>query len=268
MDLRTILKFIYHDFRLHVAFTLVLVWLLALWRVQTVNAFLFPLLAIVFMVIFDLSTTWIRDHKIYFPSAALVTGLLIGLIIDPSTPIWTIGVTSLLASLSKQFIKTGLRQHIFNPAAFGIMATPLIFDIPVAWWGVTASGWSLIILIPLMTRVSGRMGRLTLPITFLAIYFIYLTIQSGSGKALSIIVDGTVMLFALVMLPEPMTSPIQGSFKYGFGILVAILAILFSSLNFLEEAFLPALLLGNLAGFLLLRFSKTSTQAPEAKSSQ
>ncbi|KKS03806.1 MAG: hypothetical protein UU56_C0014G0005 [Candidatus Curtissbacteria bacterium GW2011_GWA2_41_24] len=128
MDLRTILKFIYHDFRLHVAFTLVLVWLLALWRVQTVNAFLFPLLAIVFMVIFDLSTTWIRDHKIYFPSAALVTGLLIGLIIDPSTPIWTIGVTSLLASLSKQFIKTGLRQHIFNPAAFGIMAKTNIAD--------------------------------------------------------------------------------------------------------------------------------------------
>ena len=267
MDLRTILKFIYHDFRLHVAFTLVLVWLLAMWRFHAVNAFLYPLLAIVFMVIFDLSTTLIRDHKIYFPSASLVTGFLIGLIIDPSEPIWVIAIACLLASFSKQFINVGPRQHIFNPAAFGIMAVSLIFRMPVSWWGVVASAWSLVILMPLMARVLWRMGRLTLPMTFLAVYFIYLTILSGSWEAVRTLADGTFMLFALVMLPEPMTSPIRGNFKYGFGILVAFLSILFSNLNFLEEVFLPALLLGNLAGFLLLKFSKTSTQTPEAKSS-
>jgi len=267
VDLRTILKFVYHDFRLHVAFTLVLVWLLTLWRFHAVNAFLYPLLAIVFMVIFDLSTTWIRDHKIYFPSASLVTAFLIGLIIDPSKPWWIIALACLLASFSKQFINVGHRQHIFNPAAFGIMAASLIFRTPVAWWGVAGSGWSLVILIPLMTRTLWRLERLTLPITFLAVYFIYLTVQLGPGEALRTLIDGTVMLFALVMLPEPMTSPIRGNFKYGFGFLVAILAILISNLNFLGEAFLPALLSGNLAGFLLLRFSKTSTQAPEAKTS-
>ena len=178
MDLRTILKFIYHDFRLHVAFTLVLVWLLALWRFQTVNAFLFPLLAIVFMVIFDLSTTWIRDHKIYFPSASLVTGFLIGLIIDPSKPWWIIALVCLLASFSKQFIKIGPRQHILNPAAFGVMVASLIFRTPVAWWGVAIGGWSLIILTVLMIRILWRLGRFSLPIRFLMVYFTYLPMQS------------------------------------------------------------------------------------------
>ena len=262
-----VFKFAYLDFRLHVAFTLFLVWLLALWRFPTVNAFLYPLLAIIFIVIFDLSTTLIRDHKIYLPSASLVTGLLIGLIIDPSKPWWIIALACLLASFSKQFIKIGSRQHIFNPAAFGIMATSLAFGTPVAWWGVT-SDWSLAILIPLMVRILWRLKRSTLPITFLAVYFIYLTIQIGVSDAAKTLADGSVMLFALVMLPEPMTSPATGNFKYLFGVLVAILAILLASTKFLGETFLPALLIGNLAGFLILRFSKTSAQAPEAKSSQ
>lgn len=268
MDWRAIYKFFYFDFRLHVAFTLALVWLLALWRVHTVNAFLYPLLAIVFMVIFDLSTTLIRDHKIYLPSASLVSGFLIGLIFDPSNPWWIIAFACLLASLSKQFTRVGSRQHIFNPAAFGIMAASLIFKTPVAWWGVVAGGWSLVILIPLMSRILWRMGRLTLPITFLAVYFIYLTILSGPGGTVRTLADGTFMLFALVMLPEPMTSPGRGIVGFLFGATVAILAILLSNLNLLDEFLLPALLLGNLAGFLLVRFNKTSAKSPETKGSQ
>ena len=189
MYLRTIFEFVYLDFRLHVAFTLFLVWLLNLWVVPSINTFFYPLLAVFSMTVFDLGITWVRDHKIYFPSASLVSGFLIGLIIDPSEPMWVIAVACLLASFSKQFINVGHRQHIFNPAAFGIVVVSLIFRTPVAWWGVAVSGWSLIILTLLMIRILWRLGRLSIPITFLVVYFIYLTIQLGPAEALRTLID-------------------------------------------------------------------------------
>jgi len=245
-------KTIYSDFRLHVAFTLFLVWLVAVWRFQTLNSFLYPLLAVFLMTVLDLGITMVRDKKLYFPSASWVTGFLIGLIIDPSEPVWIIALAALVAFLSKQFIGAGLRQHIFNPAAFGIMATSLIFGVSVAWWGVAWERLPLIILIPLMVRILWRMKRPWPPLAFLAVYYIYLITLISPSDAFSTLMDGSVLLFALVMLPEPITSPAIGKFKYLFGILVAILVIGLSYTKILEEVFLPALLLGNLIGFLVL----------------
>lgn len=262
MDLRAILN----EFKSQVAFTLFLIWLLALRQAQDkLLAFAFPLFAIVLMTVLDLGITWVRSRKLYWPSASVVTGFLIGLIIDPSEPIWIIAIAVLAAFLSKQFIGIGVRQHIFNPAAFGIMASSLAFGVPVAWWGVAWGKLPLLILIPLMIRILWRMKRLMLPVTFLVVYFLFLTTQISPIDATKELVDGSVLLFALVMLPEPITSQARGKFKYGFGILVAILVIGFSFLK-LQEVFLPALLMANLSGFLILRFGKTSLKSPEAKS--
>jgi len=264
MNLKAIYKIILFDFRLHVAFTLFLIWLLAVWHFRTLAAFGYPILAVGLITILDLGITWVRDHKIYLHSASFVTGLLIGLIIAPNGPVWIVAVACLLASLSKQFIKLGLRQHIFNPAAFGVMATSLIFGISIAWWGIAWSKWPLMILIPLMARILWRMKRLMLPITFLVVFFLFLAIKVGPQESIKALFDGSVMLFALVMLPEPITSPNKGYFNYLFGVLVAIISILISSTKALGEVFLPALLFGNLIGFLLIRF-KTFAKAPTSK---
>lgn len=262
MDLKTL----WNDNRLHVAFTLSLVWLLAVWHFQTLNSILYPLFAVILMTILDISYTWLRFKKFYWPSASFVTGFLIGLIIAPSEPVWVVAIATLAAFVSKQFIGTGIRQHIFNPAALGIMVTNLAFGTTVAWWSVAWGKWPLLILVPLMIRILWRMKRLTLPLTFLAAYYLYLIIQIPLTDSLGALVDGSLLLFALVMLPEPITSQAHGKFKYGFGILVAILAIGFSFLK-LQEVFLPALLMANLSGFLIPRFGKASLKSPEAKSS-
>ncbi|MBI2326862.1 RnfABCDGE type electron transport complex subunit D [Candidatus Curtissbacteria bacterium] len=255
------IKVIFNEFKSQVTFTLFLIWILAVWHLRTINSFVYPLLAVLTVAVADLFVTWIRDRKLYFPSASLVTGFLIGLIIAPSEPFWMIILAAILASLSKQFINVGLRQHIFNPAAFGIMATSLALNVPVAWWAVAWSRWPLIILVPLMIRILWRMKRLILPVTFLTTYFIYLFFQFSPNDAVVTLVDGTFLLFALVMLPEPITSKTQGSLKYLFGVMVAFLAILISRTNFLTDAFLSALLISNLIGFLLLRFRKTFSQS-------
>lgn len=254
------LKAMINEFKSQVAFTLALVWLLAVWKFQTANSFLYPLFAVVLMTVLDLGWTYLNSRKLYFPSASWVTGFLIGLIIVPTEPIWIITAAVFLAFASKQFIRVGLRQHIFNPAAFGLMATSLIFGTSVVWWGVAWGKLPLLILVPLMIRILWRMKRLWLPFTFLTVYYwFYQSVRFDTQESIRILTDPSVLLFAFVMLPEPITSPATGLFKYGFGAGVAMLAIVLSYTKILGEVFLPALLAGNLIGFLILRFKKSST---------
>lgn len=245
-------KIFANDNRLKVAFTLFLVWLLAAWQFKTLAAFGYPLIAVGLVAFFDILITWFRDRKLYWPFASFVTGFLIGLIIDPGQPLWIVALACFLASLSKQFIAVGIRQHIFNPAAFGIMGTSLIFGSSIAWWGIAWGKLPLLILMPLMIRVLWSMKRIWLPAGFLVVYFIYLSLATRSFSQ-DFLLDGTTLLFALVMLPEPITSPANGKLKYLFGAMVAVLAISLSQVKFLNDGLLPALLVANLVGFLIVR---------------
>lgn len=270
------------DTRVQVAFTLSLVWILAIWQFRTLNSFIYPLVALISMLSFDILITYLRYSKTYYPFSSLVSGLLIGLIIAPVGNIWVIICAALLASLSKQFIGRGIRQHIFNPAAFGIMSSSILFQVPIAWWGVAWGIWPSVILIPLIARVLIRLKRLMLPVSFLVVMYIYLIVNffvlsGGNSSGGSMIadlfnftklyfLDGTLILFAFVMLPEPITSVATGKFKYFFGVLVSALAIIIGLINIkvssvVDEVFLTSLLLANLVCFLLLRFRKTSNKS-------
>ena len=251
------LKTLANDTRLQVGFTLFLVWLLDIWHFRAdpwlLNIIVYPLLSIALIGAIDLGLTWIRSRKIYLPTAPVVSGFLIGLILAPSEPAYVILAASILASLSKQFIATGIRRHIFNPAAFGIIGTYLIFGATVAWWGVSWGWYPIIIFLPLMIRILVKLKRLALPATFLGVYFVYLVLTTSVNSTAKTIVDPTVLFFVMVMLPEPITSPVARYYKYGFGVAVAFLAILISILTKLPEIFLPALLLANLGAFLIQR---------------
>lgn len=244
-------------------FTLFLVWLFAIWHFRTdptiLRIIFYPLLAITVVALSDLGLTLIRFRKFYFPTAAIVSGFLIGLILAPIEPIYVIISASVIASLSKQLIATGSRGHIFNPAAFGIMAVYFMFWTSVSWWGISWGWYPLVILVPLMTRILWKLKRLFLPFGFLIIYAVYLFITGSAESALRILTDPTVLLFALVMLPEPITSPAQGHLKYTFGAIVAIISTFISVFLNLGEIFLSALLAGNLGAFLVRRFTQAKT---------
>ncbi|MBI3283089.1 RnfABCDGE type electron transport complex subunit D [Candidatus Curtissbacteria bacterium] len=255
------IKFIFNDFKSQVAFTLLLVWLLAQRPAQDkLLAFALPLFAVLLMTALDVVYTRIRFKKWYWPSASVVTGFLIGLVIDPKEPVGILALAVLAAFISKQFIGSGFRQHIFNPAAFGIMTVTFAFGVPVAWWGVAWGKLPLVILVVAMMRILWRMKRLWLPLGFLAVYSIYyLTLFEPKNAALAL-ADGSLLLFALVMLPEPMTSPIIGKSKYIFGPVVALLAIGLSYWGVMAEVFLPALLAANLGAYLARRLNNGSAR--------
>lgn len=210
-----------------------------------------PVASVIAMVIWDSLFSFIKTRTVHISLSTIITGLLVGFIVDPTGGEIFIITTCLLASLSKNFIGKGLHHHIFNPAAFGVVATSLIFGRPVAWW---AGSWGIVPVIILglcMTPILWGLRRFWMPVTFLTLYFLTNSLASNFTSAWRLTLDGTVFLFAFVMLPEIKTSPAKGYWQYSWGILVGALVYLQSLLKFsFVDPLLFALLIANAVGFI------------------
>lgn len=242
------LKFIIRDARAQVFAVLLLLWIAAALKEPSWQVIFYPLYSVIFFSLLDLSLTFIRTKKLYYPFSSLVSGLLIGFLIHYSQGIIILTVAILLAFFSKQFIKIR-KRHIFNPAAFGVLLSTLIFDSNVSWWAVASGGISLILILPAIYVVY-KLRRLQYTMVFLIGYFILFTIIQGLNTAKSLTLDGTIFLFSFIMLPEPITSNIGRFWKWGFG--TAVLSIVL--INYLLKlSFTDPLLLALLVTNLIVK---------------
>ncbi len=223
--------------------------LLALWISALIYQFelervFMPVIAVIATVFFDLIVSYIRKKQWVWTLSSIVTGLLIGLITDGITMAIA---ACFIASFSKQFIGAGDHRHIFNPAALGILTSSLIFQRPVAWW---AASWGVIpaaIIAVGMISVLDRLHRFWMSGIFLLIY-VFIT------RSLPLIIDGTVFLFAFVMLPEPVTSYSGKFWRYGWGALVGGFVAIQTLVPIVNaDPLLTALLAANLVGYTLLK---------------
>ncbi len=240
------------DPRIRIALVLVFIWLINLVFHFAWPALIKPLLAVVLMVVLDLVITWVKRGQFYLPTAAVVTGLLIGLIISPNGSFWFILIAVFFAWFSKHFLTIKTREHIFNPAAFGIFATHILGQTPISWWAVA---WHKLLIFPIMAVVYTlfQLRRLEHPWLFLLTLYFYLLIQFSGRQAATLLIDGSVFLFAFIMVTEPMTSPAGGLLKFLWGPMIGGLVFILSLLGASADVFIPALLLANLAFFVLRR---------------
>lgn len=187
----------------------------------------------------------VQDDKsdgrpLFFPSAAIVSGLIIGLI---SPPIYEY---VLLASIAAIAIKNVVRisnRHMFNPAASGLLISSMVFNQPVSW---TAAPIYLFILPALVSIV--RIRKYYLILSFLFLYMLLLTFLNPQNIQ-NIIFDPTVLFFSLVMLPEPMTSPHNLIRQLLFGGTAALATIGISLIGISIDPLLAALLIANAVFF-------------------
>lgn len=209
-------------------------------------------LAVGTAVVVDLLLLRIRKIPFFFPSAAIVSGLIIALLTSPTAPFYVIIASGILAIFGKQFIVRINNRHIFNPAAFGLFTAALLFNQPISWWGVS---WGTIPLILTVVSVGYlvlfRMRRFRITLSFLVAYLILKILASGSVNV-SPLFDGTVMFFALVMLPEPMTSPAESKKQVLYGVFVAILTFVIG--NFAGSLTIDPLLSSLLLANIIFRF--------------
>lgn len=254
------IKFIYTDRRYRISLVLVLVWLSAIYNFGLSHAVPTVAAAVVAAVSLDFAINKFFRELTYFPVSGLVSGLLVGLVVDPTSGYQVIIGASLLAVLSKHLISylgPHIRNHIFNPAAFGIIAVSLLYGNQAAWWGVSWWPGIYLLLIPSAGYIIYKIGRAPLVLSFLALYAGYRLVLTGDPiSSLLSPLDATTIFFALVMLPEPQSSPATGVWKYGFGLLVGVILILsgrFQDLNL--DPLLVSLLAANLLSFAVNKFN-------------
>ena len=221
----------------------------------------------------DLLFLKLRNIKPFFPSAALVTGSIVGLLTGPSLAWYAPIVIGVIAMFSKNFVRFSNR-HVFNPAAFGLLVGYIIFNQNISWWAVsfqqfsifnpsTSSGQVFQFSIPFLILLSPafvsliRMKRYRITLSFLAIYILLNQFLNPKSSILNLITDPTILFFSIVMLVEPLTSPNNHIKQILFGVVVALLSIFVSSpiinsqlsILSLVDPLIFSLLLGNLVFF-------------------
>lgn len=181
----------------------------------------------------------LRGKPFFFPGAAIVSGIIIALLISPNPPWYQIILPGILAMWSKNFLRVSAR-HIFNPAAFGLLVSGIILGNNTSWWGVSwqqaASSPLAFIILLTPFLVSGlRLRRHFIQLAFWLILALF--------KAAPL--DPTLLFFAAVMLPEPMTTPARPINQLVFGAAVALLSLI----PYFPDPLLLALLAGNMLFF-------------------
>lgn len=242
------------DPKIQLAISLLLIFSATLLRGYPLSQLSTPFIVIASTIIFDFVFLKIRKKNLFFPSAAIASGLIISLIINPSAP-WYVLITAAFAAIfSKNFIRP--TRHIFNPAAFGMMAIALLFSSPTAWWGpgiLFGSPLLIALLIPGLVSFY-RMRRYFTIVVFYITYSLLLVLFFGLPLQAAL-TDPTTLFFTLVMAPEPMTTPAKRNNQILFALSLVIIAFAYSKLligvPFINriDPFIFALLLGNLIFF-------------------
>ena len=211
------------------------IWLTSWLHAGEIKPLLLLFLSLAVTIGSDLLLARLRGKPFFFPSAAIVSGIIIALLVSPHSPWYQILLPGVLAMWSKNFLRVGDR-HIFNPAALGLLLGGIIWGQNTSWWGVswqqlTGQPLSFIILLTPFLISALRMHRYFIQLAFLFVIVLF--------KASPL--DPTLLFFVAVMLPEPMTTPVKLIRQLAFGVAVALLSLI----SYFPDPLLFALLAGN-----------------------
>jgi Na+-translocating ferredoxin:NAD+ oxidoreductase RnfD subunit len=188
----------------------------------------------------------------FFPSGALLSGLIVALILSPTEPLFVPLITAALAVNSKYLFRARGR-HIFNPAAVALVAAYFLFASAQNWWGALPDLPLPFIAVLLAAGIfiADRVNKLPMVLPFLGGYFLLFTLASFVGDPARVAEIfrapdlNAALFFALFMLSDPPTSPARYRDQVWFGLIVALAAfVIYLTLGGLY--YLPAaLLIGN-----------------------
>lgn len=219
-----------------------------------------------FCVLSDVLFAFVRRQKVFTtPFAAVVTGFILTLIIDPSALWYQILIICVSAMAIKNFLRIKNR-HILNPAASGLLIGWVVFQLQPSWWAASLFKGEneLIFNVLLYLGILGigfiscyKVGRYVTALTFIAVYSVLFALVTGTFTPLEFLktVSSPGLLFyAYLMVPEPMTSPVNKKRQAMYGTIVAVLSAVFVYITFtlgvsLPDASILALLIGNLLFF-------------------
>jgi Na+-transporting NADH:ubiquinone oxidoreductase subunit NqrB len=217
----------------------------------------------------DLVATWGATGSWQVPTGAMITGLIVAFVLSPDQS-WSVAVVaSALAVASKHVVRTR-REHVFNPAAFGLVAVILLFGAAESWWGALAElPWPLFALVLAGGFVvAERTNKFPQVLAFLAAYFLSFTLvalvnPTAVAEMFRDPYAQSAVFLACFMLTDPPTSPARYGDQLWFGALAAVVSVA-AQLSGLGEAYLLAgILVANAAVAVRRRLARRDHRPAE-----
>ena len=237
----------------------------------------------------------LRKRNTIIDGSALVTGMLFAMTLPSTVPYWIAAVGSALAIIVAKLLCGGLGQNIFNPALFARALMLMLFPVALTRYpsiGVDAVSSSTPLhhmVMPALPEESvldmflgncpGSIGELSalalllggiylvarkvisarIPVSYLAtvavITFVFHKTDDALSWMLYSLFSGGVMLGAIFMATDYVTSPVtkKGQILYGIG--CGILTVLFRYYGLFPEGVTYAILLMNLCVWTIDRYT-------------
>lgn len=191
--------------------------------------------------------------------SAYISGLILTLIIVPYRSADDSGLFILapVIAMASKYILAYHRQHVFNPAAYGVMLTALTIQKSASWWVGTDVMLPVVAIVGFL--IVRKIRRWNVVFVFLATAFM-VTMSYGLNRHVDILTvlirtltASPLIFFATVMLVEPQTMPPTRRWRLLYALFVGFLFL--PSLHIGTWYTLPemALLVGNLTFFLIAR---------------
>lgn len=224
----------------------------------------------------DMAIAWSTRRAVLFPSGGILTGLIVGLVLSPYEPLIVPAATATLAIASKHLFRSR-QANVFNPAAFGLVASAILFSSGHSWWGAMPDlGFpGVVILVSTGWLIADRIHKLPLVLTFLGAHFLLFTVSAIAGNASGVAEVfrspdlQAVLFFALFMLDDPPTCPTKYRDQAVFGTGTAAAGFILFQMWGLLYFMLAALLVANAGEALrrrwVLRRKPRTTAAGQAK---
>jgi Na+-translocating ferredoxin:NAD+ oxidoreductase RnfD subunit len=170
----------------------------------------------------------LRHRRWEFPSGAILTALIVGMVLSAQVPYYIAAITSVAAVLSKYVLRTRA-ANVFNPAALAIVVLFPVLHAGQSWWGalpeVAPAAQAPLLVSGIF--IADRVNKMPLVVAFLGIYFALFTIAAFVADPAWVAEVfrapdlQAVLFFAFFILTDPPTSPVRYPDQVAFAAIVA-----------------------------------------------
>lgn len=233
------------------------------------------LAAILTTAIIGVAISFRQTKSFVWPASAMLTGSGIALILRvPGTPNghWTFHAWYVFAGIAAFSLLTKYTfqyrgSHLFNPSNLGLVLAFLLLGStrvePLDFWWAPLNGWMITAYVVILvggSLITGRLRLLAAAATFWVALAVGLGVLASSGHCITarwaftpvcgydywkvIITSPEILIFLFFMITDPKTVPSGRVGRLAFGLLVAVVSVLFMAPQSTEFATKVALLGG------------------------
>jgi Na+-translocating ferredoxin:NAD+ oxidoreductase RnfD subunit len=172
-----------------------------------------------------------RHRRWEFPSGAVLTALIAGMVLSAQVAWYVATIVSVVAVLSKYVARTKA-ANVFNPAALAIVLLFPGLHAGQSWWGALPDvrpAWQLALAAGGIF-IADRVNKLPLVVAFLGAYFSLFTIAAFARDPAWVAEIyrapdlQAVLYFSFFILTDPPTSPVRYPDQLIFAAIVAIVS--------------------------------------------